>query len=52
MEVKVNDLLNQNVGFSRDANANLITQSNYTTIKRYFMFTITYDFNKMGGQNK
>ena len=52
MEVRVNDLLNQNVGFSRDANANLITQSNYTTIKRYFMFTITYDFNKMGGQNK
>jgi hypothetical protein len=52
MELWANDILNQNVGFSRSANANLITQNNYTTIKRYFMFTITYDFNKMGGQSK
>lgn len=42
-----NDLLNQNVGFSRNANANMIVQNSYTTIKRYIMFTIDYDFTKM-----
>lgn len=42
-----NDLLNQNVGFSRTANANMIIQNSYTTIRRYVMFTIDYDFTKM-----
>lgn len=44
-----NDLLNQNTGFSRSAFANQITQTSYTTIKRYIMFSIVYDFSKMGG---
>ncbi len=44
-----NDLLNQNVGFSRTANGNYLTQNTYTTIKRYFMLTLVYDFNKVGG---
>ncbi|WP_316794212.1 TonB-dependent receptor [Pedobacter frigoris] len=45
-----NDLLNQNTGFDRNLSGNLITQSNYTTIKRYFMISLSYDFNKVGGQ--
>ncbi|HEX3387207.1 MAG TPA: outer membrane beta-barrel protein, partial [Mucilaginibacter sp.] len=49
VEIRANDLLNQNVGFSRDASANLITQNSYTTIKRYFMLAVTYDFSKMAG---
>jgi len=44
-----NDLLNQNQGFDRYAYGGTITQSSYTTIKRYFMLSITWDFNKMGG---
>ena len=52
LEFRANDLLNQNVGFSRNATANMITQNSYTTIKRYFMFTISYDFTKMGGVTK
>jgi len=44
-----NDLLNQNVGFSRTANSNMIIQNSYTTIKRYFMLTIDYEFTKMAG---
>ena len=44
-----NDLLNQNTGFSRNVAGNLITQSNYTTIRRYFMISLAYDFNKTGG---
>ena len=47
--LSVNDLLKKNVGFSRSAYGNLITQQNYTTVRRYFMATVTWDFNKMGG---
>jgi hypothetical protein len=44
-----NDLLNQNVGFSRNAYGSTITQNSYISIKRYFMFSISYDFSRMGG---
>jgi hypothetical protein len=44
-----NDLLNQNIGFSRTANSNMIIQNSYTTIKRYVMLTIDYEFTKMAG---
>jgi len=43
-----NDLLNQNTGFNRNVASNLITQSNYNTIRRYFMISLTFDFNKTG----
>ncbi|WP_129716899.1 outer membrane beta-barrel family protein [Pedobacter sp. SYP-B3415] len=45
-----NDLLNQNVGFDRRASNNLIIQNSYTTIRRYFLFSVIWDFNKMGGK--
>ncbi|MBB6498308.1 outer membrane beta-barrel family protein [Pedobacter cryoconitis] len=47
--IAANDLLNQNVGFDRNANGTMITQTSYTTIKRYFMASLSWDFNKMGG---
>lgn len=40
-----NDILNQNNGISRSA----FGETRYTTIKRYFMLTLTWDFNHMGG---
>ncbi|HEY9533329.1 MAG TPA: outer membrane beta-barrel protein [Mucilaginibacter sp.] len=43
----VNDILNQNQGYSRYANGGMITEDRFTTIKRYFMLTISYDFSKM-----
>lgn len=52
LSIKGNDLLNQNRGFSRNAYANNITQTSYTTIKRYFMFSASWDFSKMGGIKK
>ena len=44
-----NDLLDQNKGFTRNSFGGSITQNSYTTIRRYFLFSITWDFNKMGG---
>jgi hypothetical protein len=49
LSLSVNDLFNQNVGFSRNAYGSTIAQSSYTTIKRYFLISITYDFSQMGG---
>ncbi|MDT3403114.1 outer membrane beta-barrel family protein [Mucilaginibacter terrae] len=49
IKANCNDVFNQNQGFSRNISGNYITQNNYTTIKRYFLFSIIYEFNKMGG---
>ncbi|TDQ09294.1 outer membrane beta-barrel family protein [Pedobacter metabolipauper] len=49
LRISGNDLLNQNAGFRRSAYNNMITQDRYTTIQRYFMGGIIWDFNKMGG---
>lgn len=51
LSATVNDLLNQNKGFNRSAESNMITQRSFTMIRRYLMLTITYEFNKMGGLN-
>lgn len=45
----VNDILNQNVGFNRTATNTSISETRNTTIQRYFMFSVSWDFNKMGG---
>ena len=44
-----NDLLNQNTGYNRTGSANILTQERYTTIKRYFMLSLVWDFNHVGG---
>lgn len=47
-----NDILNQNRGFNRYASANSITQTKFNNIKRYFMFSVVWDFSKMGAAKK
>ncbi|MFD2161969.1 TonB-dependent receptor [Paradesertivirga mongoliensis] len=47
--VSGNDLLNQNTGFSRQSYDNSNSQSDHTTIRRYALFSLIWDFNKMGG---
>jgi len=42
------DILNQNETLMRSINANSISQSYYSTILRYFMLTVTWDFTKFG----
>ncbi|MDZ4666636.1 MAG: TonB-dependent receptor [bacterium] len=44
-KIGVNDLLNQNIGFSRNANSNYINENTYIVLRRYFMLNLTYNFN-------
>lgn len=52
LAVSANDILNQNRGFSRTAWGNSIIQTSYNNIGRYLMFSLIWDFNKMGGTPK
>jgi outer membrane receptor protein involved in Fe transport len=44
--VKVRDILNQNIGFRRDASSNYISERTYNVIRRYGLATLTWNFNK------
>ncbi len=48
-ELYVNDVFNQNIGFTRFQQAGMISQQRYNTISRYFMFKVSWDFSVMGG---
>ena len=43
----VNDLLNQNVGFSRNQSGTQLTERRYNTIGRYYMLKVSWEINKM-----
>jgi hypothetical protein len=49
-EVSGQDLLNQNKGFTRYASSNYIYQTQQTTLSRYFLFSLRWEFNKIGGK--
>ncbi len=49
LKLQGNDLLNQNIGFNRSVNSNFISQNTYTTIRRYLMLSIVWNFTKAGG---
>lgn len=40
------DMLNQNLGFSRYAQNNIVTETNYNTIRRYGLLSLTWNFTK------
>ena len=42
------DLLDQNIGFSRTVNSNFISENTYNTIRRYFLLSVVWNFNKAG----
>jgi outer membrane receptor protein involved in Fe transport len=42
------DLLDRNIGVTRSANQNFITDTKYNVLKRYFMMGFTYSLNKSG----
>lgn len=44
LRLYVIDILNQNVGFDRNATGSIITQNNYNTIRRYCMLNLIWNF--------
>lgn len=44
--LSLNDILNQRIGFNRNISSNYITESTYTTVQRYALFSIRWKFNK------
>ena len=46
LKFSVYDLLNQNKGYDRQLNTNVITERNYNTINRYFMLSFVWNFSK------
>lgn len=46
LKIYANDILNQNIGYDRIATAEQISESNYNTIQRYFMLSLTWNFTK------
>jgi len=48
IKASANDLLNQNKGFNRNVNSNFISQSTYSSIQRFFMLSVVWNFNKSG----
>lgn len=45
----VSDILNQNLGYRRDAQANYITEDRYNTIRRHALFSLVYLFSGGAG---
>ncbi|MFA6059792.1 MAG: outer membrane beta-barrel family protein [Taibaiella sp.] len=46
-----NDILDQNVGYTRYNDPNYISENTYNTIRRYFMLSLTWNFTKTGAKN-
>lgn len=44
------DLLNQNKGFERNLTNSFLTETRFTNVNRYFMLSLVWDFNRMGGK--
>ncbi len=42
------DILNQNRGYDRDFNSSSFTETYYTTLRRYWLFTVTWNISKNG----
>jgi len=47
LDFMINDVLDQNKGFSRSASTSIFTQRRYDTIRRYYMLKLSWDFTKM-----
>ncbi|MFD1769864.1 outer membrane beta-barrel protein [Sphingobacterium suaedae] len=47
LDFVVNDVFNQNKGFSRSAVNSVFTQRRFETIRRYYMLKVSWDFAKM-----
>lgn len=48
LRFSANDILDQNLGFQRSVNSNFISERTYDTIRRFFMLSLIFNFNKNG----
>jgi hypothetical protein len=48
---RVNDILNQNKGFSRNIGSASVTETTYQTISRYFMLSFVWNFSNNAAGN-
>lgn len=48
LELNVNDILDQNKGYSRNFNSNSFTESFYKTLRRYWLLTLRWNISKNG----
>jgi len=48
LKLRVNDILNQNIGINRTTNQNYIEDSKVNTLRRYTILTFTYSLTKTG----
>ena len=48
LRASINDILDQNKGYSRSVQPNAIVERNYLTFQRYGLLTLTYNFNTTG----
>lgn len=46
IKLSVFDILDQNLGFRRDATSNFISENTYNTIRRYWLISFTWNFTK------
>ena len=44
LRASVLDILNQNIGYSREAQSGIITENTYNTIRRYGMLNLIWNF--------
>ncbi|MDB5061195.1 MAG: outer rane beta-barrel protein [Mucilaginibacter sp.] len=47
IKIDAHDILNQNTGYSRYISSNVIQETNYQTIARYFLLSIVWNFSKI-----
>lgn len=50
VRLSINDILNQNIGFQRSASSNFISENTYSTLRRYWLLGVIWNFSRNPGQ--